>query len=420
MTSGLGLKRALGVGIATLVLLASGAVAANVSSLAAVLPAGVELPVQVPTIAVKTPTVPVKTPTVPVKTPTIPVKTPTVPVVTLTVPVKTPTVPVKTPTVPVKTPTAPVKAPTPTAPSKPPPIKVPTGSGTVPSNGAAGVPSQTPVPKLPSISPGTPSVPSTISSAAARIGTKGSGSVVAASRGAVDAGTVGSPGGERVTGGVAEYPIAFGSGGSSSPSPGYGTFPEPPDVARILAQEGDHALDNREIKQLVLGLRGCLSFLPHQLRAVLELRTGVGQTQAMDAGSVASHLGISRQRVLMLEPVALKRLRSAGTQHSCAVPGTELAEQALASYLSISPGSGTGAGGVDGALYFKAPSGSGPSVPVATGTADETGALHAVRPGSPLFWTILLALAGLLLIGFLFVDNLGIGRRHRPRGWRRS
>jgi hypothetical protein len=413
------------VAIATLVLLASGAVAANVSSLAAVLPAGVELP----SVPVQVPTVAVKTPTVPVKTLPIPVKAPPVPVITLTVPVQTPTVPVKTLTVPVKTPTVPVKAPTaptPTAPSKPPPIKAPTGSGTVPSNGAAGVPSQTPLPKLPSISPGTPSVPSTISSAAARIGTKGSGSgsVVAASRGAVDAGTVGSPGGERVTGGVAGYPIgpsALGPGGNSSPILGYGTFPEPPGVARILAQEGDRALDNREIKELVLSLRGCLSFLPHQLRAVLELRTGVGQTQAMDAGSVASHLGVSRQRVLMLEPVALKRLRSVGRQHSCAVPDTEPAGQALASYLSISPGSGMDAGGVDGALYFKAPSGAGTTLPVATGSADKTEtALHAVRPGSPLFWTLLVALAGLLLIGFLFVDNLGIGRRHRPRGWRRT
>jgi hypothetical protein len=389
------------------VLLASGTVFANVS-LAAVLPAGVELP-----------SVPVQVPTVPVKTPTVPVKTPTVPVKTPTVPVKTPTVPVKMPTVPVKAPTAP----TPTAPSKPAPIKAPTVNGTVPSNGASGVPSQTTVPKLPSISPRTPSVPSAISSAAGRIGTKDSGSVVAASRGAVDAGTVGSPGGERVTGGVAGYPIgpsAFGPSGNSSPSPGYGTFPEPPGVARILAQEGDRALDDREIKELVLGLRGCLSFLPHQLRAVLELRTGVGRTQAMDAGSVASHLGISRQRVLVLEPVALKRLRYAGKQHSCAVPGTELAAQVLASYLSISPGQGTDAGGVDGALYFKAPSGSGTSLPVATGTADKTEALHAVRPGSPLFWTLLVALAGLLLIGFLFVDNLGIGRRHRPRGWRRT
>jgi hypothetical protein len=410
MTSGrLGVKRALGVGIATLVLLASGAVAANVSSLATVLPAGVELPsvpVQIPTVAV--PTVPVKTPTVPVKAPTVPVKAPTVPVRMPTVPVKTPTVAVKTPTVPVKTPTVPVKA--------------PTGNGTVPSKGASGSPSQTTAPKIPSISAGTPSVPSTISSAAGRIGTKDSGSVVAAPHGSVGAGTVGSPGGEPVTG-VAGYPMgasASGPSGNSSPSLGYGTFPEPPGVARILAQEGDRALDNREIRELVLSLRGCLSSLPHQLRAVLELRTGVGRTQAMDAGSVASHLGISRQRVLMLEPVALKRLRSAGKKHNCAVPGTELAGQVLASYLSISPGQGTDAGGVDGALYFKAPAGSGTSLPVATGTADKTDALHAVRPGSPLFWTLLVALAGLLLIGFLFVDNLGIGRRHRPRGWRRT
>jgi hypothetical protein len=171
----------------------------------------------------------------------------------------------------------------------------------------------------------------------------------------------------------------------------------------------------RKLRDLVQSLRGCLASLPERLRLVLELRTGVGVSQALQPGAIASYLHIPLEQLAPLQKSALKRLRTTASTGQCAQPTQSQPELFLASYTQVgdlpTPGSG-GSGGVQGATYSKSP---GPLSTQASGGGSQLGVALARHAGSAFFW-ILIAAGSMVLLMFLLADGLGTGPRNRH--WR--
>jgi hypothetical protein len=343
----------------------------------------VSVPVKAPTPPpVKPPSPPVKVPVPPVKLPVPPVKLPVPPVKLPAPPVKAPVkAPAKAPALPVKAPSVPVKVPAPKAPGA--------GANTTASGGrpSAHVPLNVPARPVPRSSPPAPSTSS--SSAGAAVSPSNS-------LGGGPNGSPGAPGSAPLS--------SYGTGGRAFGAPATRR-------ARAAALRRERA-----VKQLVQSLRGCLGSLPEQLRLVLELRTGVEVPHSLAPSAVAAFVHVPVRQVAPLELRALGQLRATAGTDGCAETTTSAQPSLqLVSYFApgIAGGDGPASGGVEGARYSKSPS--PPSIPSADQSGSVLGLTLPAHAGGLLLW-ILAALAGSMLLAFLFADGMGTGPRHRH--WR--
>jgi hypothetical protein len=172
-------------------------------------------------------------------------------------------------------------------------------------------------------------------------------------------------------------------------------------------------------------LEGCLRYLPENLRRVLELIAGVNAPTALSPEAVAGQLHVTTRRVSRLERLALRRLLLTARTHTCgiATPGStgSLAFSGLAVLFGEQGGP---AGGVDAARYAT----SAASGLEATTPSQDGPSLLGIGHPSLERVALLLILAGLLLIGLLFADDLWPRAIHHewrsrrmqrhPRRWR--
>jgi hypothetical protein len=182
-------------------------------------------------------------------------------------------------------------------------------------------------------------------------------------------------------------------------------------LSRLSRRERHRA---RTLRTAVQRLQGCLGSLPERLRRVLELRTGVDAPYALSRAAVARDLHLTLRELPRLEQRALRRLRRASQTDGCH------AAHATAAVALISGAAGRGVGAGAGAGEAGAPRGGVGAFHAAkspSGTGSDPSVLGITPPvaGSPLL-TILVILAGILLIGLAVADGLGLGPRHRgPR-----
>jgi hypothetical protein len=163
-------------------------------------------------------------------------------------------------------------------------------------------------------------------------------------------------------------------------------------------------------------LEGCLGRLPHQLRLVLELRTGVDVPHPLGPVAVANHLHVSLGRVFRLEQWALRRLRAMARTHAC--HRAIVTPSGLLSLIGFEPplgGSESAAVEVKTARYAKSPSRSrsgaraGQSLP-------GSGALFGIKlppEAGEVMQIVLLAGGAMLLITFLLTTQLEWAPRFR-------
>jgi hypothetical protein len=170
-------------------------------------------------------------------------------------------------------------------------------------------------------------------------------------------------------------------------------------------------------------LSGCLGNLPDRLRLVLQLRTGINVPGALSPPAVAKHLHISVVEVTRLEKRALRQLRQTARTSGCgAARDTASGLVAFGSFGSFGPPIGEvggATGGVKGARYIKLPSRERPRLgtkPSSPGTASLLG-LNIPPVASDATLLILIVLALVLLVSFVFADASGLGPRHEQ--WRR-
>jgi hypothetical protein len=164
----------------------------------------------------------------------------------------------------------------------------------------------------------------------------------------------------------------------------------------------------------VRGLQGCLSSLPDRLRLVLQLRTGIGVPSAYSRAAVARYLKIKPKQVSQLERTALRRLRLTAHTHSCLGAAPSLTSLLVPGGSGPASGAAAASGAVKAARYVKTPA--------------QLSGLHA-KPSSPggesalglspspaarnVLLAVTLVLAGMLLIGVLFAEELGLGPQFR-------
>jgi hypothetical protein len=357
--------------------------------------------VEVPPVKVKAPPITVETPPVTVKTP--PAKTPTVPVKTPTLPVKTPTVPVKTPTVPVKTPTVPAKAPVSTGSSKAPTVTVrtPNVSATAPG-----------------VSVKTPGASGSVSSGSAKGGgvavpAQSGSSTRSAPSGTTETGTVRSSAGlGSASSGAAPAPsaeplAAYGLGAGYGQTPTNEGAPGPKSLARIAKRE-------RNLKALVARARGCLSSLPEGQQRLLELRSGLGQSEPLNPAATAARLHVGSARFARLEVRALRELRrvSAG---GCGEATTAAAAASVMAFLGSSFGNAEARWGVKAVRYEAAPA--SPLPPASAGDKGLLGTKLSSAASDAILAFVLLLIAGVVMTAVV-ADASGNGPRHAQ--WRRQ
>ncbi|HEV2922410.1 MAG TPA: hypothetical protein VGW98_00090 [Solirubrobacteraceae bacterium] len=382
----------------------------------------------VPTLTV--PTVPLpKPPVVTVLTVPLP-KPPVVTVPTVPVPkppvVTVPTVPVPKPPV-VTVPTLPVpKPPVVTVPTlpvpKPPVVKVPVLPAPKPAVGNVTT-APTP-PKGPSVKVTSPTLggisqaPAQATSTASGLSPSLSSHQGSATTGGTSTATV------HPAGGQAGAALLFLGGGYSGP-----LVAMEEETARALGGLSRH--DQARTAALVLAstvrrLEGCLSYLPQNLRRVLELIAGVNAPTALSPEAVAGQLHVTMRRVSRLERLALRRLLLAARTYSCGIAAPGSTGPLAFSGLAVLPGEEGGpAGGVKAARYATT---AAPGLEASTPSPGGPSLLGIAHPSLERV-ALLLILAGVLLIGLLFADDLWpraihhdwrSRRIHRhPWNWRR-
>jgi hypothetical protein len=242
------------------------------------LPAGAA-GVTVPTVATTPPPTQVPIPPVSTSPVTVPGPAPA-PVPPVTVP------PVTTPSVS----TPPVKTPAPVPPAaSTPSVQTPSGTGPLPSS--AGTPSS-------SGSSGT--------SGNSATSAPGSGSATASP-------TPGSGAAARSVG----ADRSSGSGGRGHAARASG---------RDRAGRSSRARTrDRELRQAVVRLQGCLARVPRAERRVLVLRAGIGTARTRSRAEVARITGLQRARVARLERRGMRDLRALGRAGACAVSSGDVA-----------------------------------------------------------------------------------------------
>ena len=202
---------------------------------------------------------------------------------------------------------------------------------------------------------------------------------------------------------------SVGAAPASTSSPGGGSR-EPAALtshalSHLTRQERPRAL---ALRRTVQRLQGCLGSLPERLRRVLELSTGIGAPYALSRAEVARDLHLGAQQVPRLQRRALRRLRMAAHAHRCQAtqktPSTALIAGGAAARATVAGAGGSPRGGVAAFHASKSPS----------STRSDPSLLGITPPvaGSPLL-TILVGLAGMLLVGLAVADGLGRGPRHR-------
>jgi hypothetical protein len=188
------------------------------------------------------------------------------------------------------------------------------------------------------------------------------------------------------------------------------------ETARALGGLSRH--DQARTAALVLAstvrrLEGCLRYLPENLRRVLELIAGVNAPIALSPEAVAGQLHVTMRRVSRLERLGLRRLLLTARTHTCgiATPGSTgpLAFSGLAVLLGEEGGP---AGGVEAARYATS---AAPGLEARTPSQDGSSLLGIGHPSLERV-ALLLILAGVLLIGLLFADDLWPRAIHH--GWR--
>lgn len=282
-------------------------------------------------------------------TPTITPKAP-VPSVTVTAPtVEGPSVSV-VPHVSVKpSPAAPVPASAPAVPAHTP--AVPAHTPTVPAHTPA-VPAHTPTVSVSTPAIVAPSVSSRVSGASS-----------------APAAAAGSTASSSSSSGAGSAPNSAGSDANAA-APGYGQLPRKsgvppavvPDVARSMGVSSRaSAARERRLRAAVARLRGCLTQLSSRRRVALQLRTGLGEAQALGPRAAAARLHLELGAFSRLEREALRELHRTAQSHGCTSAG-RVASAAL-SFIGAhfaSSGKGAGTGGVEAARYVS--SGSAPRV----------------------------------------------------------
>jgi hypothetical protein len=104
----------------------------------------------------------------------------------------------------------------------------------------------------------------------------------------------------------------------------------------------------RELRQAVVRLQGCLARVPRAERRVLVLRAGIGTARMRTRAEVARITGLRRARVARLERRGLRDLRALGRAGACAISsgGSETAFAGVPVGGSAQSGGPTGHGGV--------------------------------------------------------------------------
>jgi hypothetical protein len=188
--------------------------------------------------------------------------------------------------------------------------------------------------------------------------------------------------------------------------------------ARLLAAletgyaAGGGAANGLLLRSLVARLAGCLGSLPPESRLLLEMRTGVGMPHAFGPAAVAARLHVGLRRYAVMERRAAHQLVQSSSAGGCAAaPFTTgdpslfgTLEPAFAGALQAAPGAPAGiAAGKHRTPGYHSSPGSGGSllrgiVPPAAGQALQIA---------------LIALGSMLLLGFLFADELDLAERYR-------
>ncbi len=210
-----------------------------------------------------------------------------------------------------------------------------------------------------------------------------------------------------------------GSSSLSAPFSGYGTGGLPGRQHNPTSLRNDRLSKPERARRLKLiaavrRLEGCLGNLPDRLRLVLELSTGIDTTRALSPASVAAFLHVRVGQIPRLERQALQRLRLAARADACG--GARDVPSGLPVLGGFGPplGSGVATGGVEGVRYAKSPS------PAPSGLGEKRSSpgidtllgINAPPAASEAWLVILVVLPGVLLVAFLFADQLGLGPRH--------
>jgi hypothetical protein len=162
-------------------------------------------------------------------------------------------------------------------------------------------------------------------------------------------------------------------------------------------------------------LEGCLGNLPDRLRLLLELATGVNANRPLRSAELAHYLHVRVGRIPRLERQALRRLRLTARTQACGGAAQPLSALPAPSIFGPTVGDDASpAGGVGADRYAKRPSRE-PVKQDAPHGDSLLGVNIAPVPGSAML-IALLVFAGLLLIGIVFADSLGLGPRHEQ--WR--
>jgi hypothetical protein len=171
-------------------------------------------------------------------------------------------------------------------------------------------------------------------------------------------------------------------------------------------------------------MQGCLGSLADRPRLVLQLRTGIGVPHAFSRAAVARYLRSTPTEISRLERSALRRLRLTAHTQSCTGAAPSLANLLLPGVgAGPGPGAAAASGAVKAARYAKSPlqlSGLR-SKPSSSGGESALG-LSVSPAARNVLLAVVLSLSGMLLIGVLFAEELGLGpqfRRWRHRWLRR-
>jgi hypothetical protein len=171
----------------------------------------------------------------------------------------------------------------------------------------------------------------------------------------------------------------------------------------------------REAREIVRRLMGCLATLSPRQRLLLELLIGVGVPRALTRDQVALALHIRSTSVPRLERMAIASLLVLARTTACGGVARSAPTMELASYtvLAVPGGVEAASGGVKAARYAKAPSGGSGASTRASGRS-ELASIPASHTGTLLI--LIATLVAALAIVALSVDAVGAGPRNRR--WR--
>jgi hypothetical protein len=217
--------------------------------------------------------------------------------------------------------------------------------------------------------------------------------------------------------GVSE--LASGYGPAAASAPGGGAAAAVTELTRLL-RRARRGLDPTRLRALLGELRGCLTMLPSRSQKVLLLRSGLIGSHPLSVRRIAVLLHLSAHRVIAEEIAGLRKLRTAMQSSSCAMTEAPHAFT-LTSYAGFPGAAYFGNRGVADAFYLRAatPTKEAPRLP-GVGAGTPAG-ITPVNAGSSVLVFLIIAAGGVVLVGLLAADSLGVNplrrplRRHRRR-----